>query len=194
MKMNKTNMLMLAGLMFFSINNGFAMGTQEREILYTLHELGQNMAEVPMVTQNIDMFLGVFEMNIQITEAKLAAADKNFKRTLRDNAVLLVGCPLAQAVLVLAAGSIKSSLVYSVQHSPAFIASWHTFLRSIEGIAFIAGKLFVGLNVYNAWNKRLALTESLALDKSILDKLQEIKESTDQGAEPAGNILLKSTE
>ena len=46
----------------------------------------------------------------------------------------------------------------------------------------------IGLNIYDAWKNRSDLTQAIALDKEILSKLQEIKDSLD-GFEPADNSV-----
>lgn len=190
--MNKMNMLIVAGLMFCGVNSAFSMGHEQREILYTLHDLGQDFADVPMVVQNVDMFHSIIAMNIQMTEAKLAAANTNFKKTLKQNAALFGACQVGKIILPLAMDNIKSSLDYSLRNNEAFRMSYNTLLYSVQGIAFVAGQLFVGLNVYDAWKKRSALIESLTLDQEILSQLQELKESLDQSSEPAGNFLLET--
>lgn len=188
------NMLIVAGLMFCGVNSAFSMGKQEREVLYTLNELGQDIAQVPMVVQNIDMFIGVLEMNIQITEAKLVAANKSFKKTLWQNAALFGACQLGSVVLPKVAAEMRYSLSYSLQTTSAFELSYAMFLNSIRGIAFVAGQLLVGLNVYDAYKTKNTLQQSLALDREILGQLYEIKGSVDQNNEPAENILLDSAE
>ena len=185
--MNKTNMLALAGLMFFGANSTFAMGKQEREILYTLHELGQNIADVPMITENIDMFMGVTEMNIQLTEVRLAAANKSFKKTLWKNAGQLGGILLVQLVYGLVLRNIRDG--YSATPRNAV-----ELLNQVSLTVVLVGKVFAALNIHDAWKNRTALIEALALDKEILGQLQEIKDSMDQDSETAGNFLLKSVE
>jgi hypothetical protein len=194
MIMNKTNMLVLAGLILFSAHSAFTMGKQEREILYTLHELGQNIADVPMITQNIDMFIGVLEMNIQITEARLAAANEKFKKTLWKNAALFGGCQVGKAIFITAMEKIKDSVSWRLRQTNSFAVPYTILWNSVHGIAFMAGSMFVTLHIYDEWKNISAFNESLALDRQILWQLIEIKDSMDQSAESAENFLLKSAE
>ena len=62
--MNKLHMLVLAGLIFCGVNNALAMGQEQMEVLHTLHALEQDFTQIPMIAQNIDMFMGVMEMNV----------------------------------------------------------------------------------------------------------------------------------
>ena len=194
MIMNKMNMFVLAGLMFCGVNSAFSMGHEQREILYTLHDLGQDFADVPMVVQNVDMFHSIIAMNIQMTEAKLAAANANFKKTLKHNAALFVGIQVGKELFYLAARKIRDSVDYYSRNREAFVMPYNMCVNSVQGIGFIVGSLFVGLNVYDAWKKRSALTEALTLDQEILAQLQELKDSLDQSSEPAENFLLESAE
>src|SRR5579863_7560107 len=100
MMMNKLHVLALTGLVFCGVSNASMMGQEQREVLYASHTLGQNFADVPMIAQNIDMFTGVLEMNIQINEAKLKAADQKIKDALWKNAALLGGIFLARTVSI----------------------------------------------------------------------------------------------
>ena len=192
--MNKMNMLVLAGLMLCGANSAFSMGHEQREILYTLHDLGQDFADVPMVVQNVDMFHSIIAMNIQMTEAKLAAANTNFKKTLKQNAALFGACQVGKTIFGLAMDNIKSSTPWHLVKTNSFTLSYNALWHNVHGIAFIVGNLFVALNVHDAWKKRSALTESLALDQEILAQLQELKDSLDQSSEPAENFLLESAE
>lgn len=198
--MNKMNMLALTGLMFFGANSTFAMGKQEREILYTLHELGQNIADVPMITENIDMFMGITAMNIQLTEVRLAAANKSFKKTLWKNAAVLGGILLAQNFSLVGLNNLRDGYLASYNDNmfdlfhPIRLALIDGFIiNDLLGLVTV-GKVFAALNIHDAWKNRSALIEALALDKEILGQLQEIKDSMDQDSETAGNFLLKSVE
>lgn len=193
--MNKMNMLVLAGLMFFSANSCFAMGKQEREILYTLHELGQNIADVPMITQNIDMFIGVLEMNIQITEAKFAAANQKFKTVLCNSAALFAGCVVGKQLFAKSIDYINYNVIsYKVSGLASFKLIRDVLATGVFTATAIAGNTLIALNIHDAWKNRSALDESLTLDRQLLWQLIEIKDSMDQDTESAENFLLKSAE
>jgi hypothetical protein len=165
--MNKLHMLALVGLIFSGVNNASMMGQEQREVLYTLHTLGQDFISVPMITQNIDMFMGVLEMNIQVNEAQLKNADKNMKNALLKSAVLFAGGVVGKVALFEASrfdcmykcGFIKDVILYSGV--------------AVDSVASV----LVSLNIYDAWKNRSELIEAIALDKEILAKLEEIKDS-----------------
>src|SRR5260370_21466870 len=100
MTMNKLHMLALAGLMFSGVNNASVMGQEQMEVLYTLHALEQDPAQVPMIVQNIDMFMGVTEMNAQLKELKLKNATKELKTVVWKNAALLGGALVGKALFL----------------------------------------------------------------------------------------------
>lgn len=185
--MNKINMLAVAGLMFFSAHNAFTMGKQEREILYALKKLGQDPAEVPMVTQNIDMFMGAFAMNIQINEADLVTANQKLKTALWKNAALFGGCIVSRQAL-------NHVLTYFLGHTREYFSAYFILTQGVSGLGSAIGITWPVLNIHDAWKTRSVLVEALALDKEILAQLQEIKDSMDQDSETAGNFLLKSAE
>jgi Trk-type K+ transport system membrane component len=176
--MNKLHMLALTGLMFSGINNASMMGQEQREVLYTLHTLGQDFANVPMITQNSDMFKGVLEMNIQVNEAKLKDADQKIKDTLMKSAVLFTGAWVSLL-------AIKSLQLATFEYSPEKIRSAvptqivSAFINQGMGVGIGIGKICAALNIYDAWKNRSALVEAIALDKEILSKLEEIDASMD---------------
>jgi hypothetical protein len=194
--MNKLSMLALTGLILCGVNNVFSMGQEQREILYTLHALEQNFVDVPMIFQNLDMFMGVLEMNIQITEIKLKDANQKIKSALLKSGALLGGAVVGQFIFGVGLEAMKAFAVDSGYNSLS--------LRSIIAILIqgciacrSAVHIYVGLDIYNVLKNRAALMEMLALDKEILSKLQEIKDSMafiDDNADSAGNILLKRAE
>src|SRR5437762_14088574 len=99
MMMNKLHVLVLTGLMFCGINNASMIGQDQREVLYTLHTLGQNFADVPMIIQNVDMFVGVVEMNIQVNEVRLKVANQKMKKTMLSNVDICEGVMTGVAVI-----------------------------------------------------------------------------------------------
>lgn len=172
-------MLALVGLMFSGINNASMMGQDQREVLYTLHALGQDFADVPMVTQNRDMFVGVLEMNIQVNEAQLKVADQKMKDALWKNTALLGGILLAQHIsgLVLHNNIRDGYLATSdLLNQVRLIIGDNFMLNNFLGLALV-GKVFAALNIHDAWHNRSELMQAIALDKEILTKLEEIKDS-----------------
>ncbi len=176
--MNKLHVLALTGLMVCGINNASMMGQEQREVLYTLNTLGQDFSNVPMIAQNIDMFKGVLEMNIQVNEAKLKDANKNMKTALWKNASLLAGTIVGQFIFNVGLETAKSAAAQVGYNSLS--------MKTITGL-LIQGSITcrslmhicAALNIYDAGKNRSALVEAIALDKEILSKLEEIDASMD---------------
>ncbi|HSC24636.1 MAG TPA: hypothetical protein VLB80_00260 [Candidatus Babeliales bacterium] len=179
--MNKLNALALAGLILSTVNSAFSMGNEQKEILYALHNFKQPFASVPMIAENIDMFIGIMGMSTQMTEQKLASANQKFKTALWKNGALFVGA-VANEVMV--------DYTYNYLGLTKNIASL-LFLRGVYGLASI-GEILVSLNIHNAWKTRESLREALALDKEILEELQELKMSLMQNSEPTNLNLLEN--
>jgi hypothetical protein len=189
MMMNKLHVLALTGLVFCGVNNASMMGQEQREVLYALHTLGQNFADVPMIAQNIDMFTGVLEMNIQINEAKLKVANQKIKETILTNAAIIVGAMVTRAGISKFVSSINCDLAYRT-----FVKD---MLLSADCSLAIATSVLNALNIHDVWKNRSALTEALVLDKEILSKLEEIKVSMDfieENSDSTDNFLLNSVE
>ncbi len=187
--MNKLHMLALVGLMLCASNKASIMGQEQREVLYTLHTLGQDFINVPMITQNIDMFMGVLEMNLQVNTAKLQDADQKIKKTILTNAALLTGVMVTRAGISQLASSINCNLAY------------HAFAKNVllnGNLSLgIVTSVFNALNIHDAWKSRSELIEAIALDKEILSKLEEIKysmSSIEENTDSTENGLLNSAQ
>jgi hypothetical protein len=163
--MNKLHMLALVGLVFSGVNNASMMGQEQREVLYTLHTLGQNFINVPMITQNIDMFMGVLEMNIQVNEVQLKVAEKQLKTALWNSGAVCLGMVATRAVAM----DILKPM--DITH---FVKE---FLVHSVILPTAVAQFTVALNIHDAWKNRSALMEAITLDKEILVKLEEIKDS-----------------
>lgn len=177
-------MLALAGLMFCGVNNASMMGQEQRELLYMLHTFGQDFSQVPMITQNLDMFMGVMEMDTQLKEVELKTADKELKTALWRSAALFAGAIVSKEVVETVNPYIPRSIV-------------SVFNGSATGLRTIVGLYLPTLNFYDAWKKRSEAMQALALNKEILSKLEEIKYSMDSSIlggnpAPAENFLLDS--
>lgn len=186
--MNKLHVLALTGLIVCGVNNA-SMGQEQREVLYALHTLGQNFADVPMVVQNIDMFAGVLEMNIQINEAKLQVADQKIKDTILTNAAIFVGAVVGRTAIT---DAMNRYMKFNFKN----LSLGNLLSQSANALAW-AGQMLIILNIHDAWKNRSALMEALALDKELLGKLEEIKGSVDFIEENTGsaeNFLLNSAE
>jgi len=183
--MNKLHMLALAGLMFMGVSNASMMGQEQMEILYTLHALDQDFAQIPMVTQNVDMFIGIAEMNKQLKELKLKNATKELKTTFLKNGALFAAAWISVTTMDTVERFAFNNLPRNIRGAvPSRIFSGF-FGDSLAAGLFIS-KVIAGLNIHDAWKKRSELIQSLELDKEILNKLQEVKYSIDI-ALPADN-------
>jgi hypothetical protein len=198
--MNKLHMLALVGLMLCASNKASIMGQEQREVLYTLHTLGQDFINVPMITQNIDMFMGVLEMNLQVNTAKLQDADQKIKKTILTNAALFAGAMFAGAVFAEAMIITRAGISKFASSINCNLA-YHAFVKDVllnGGFSLgIATSVFNALNIHDAWKSRSELTEAIALDKEILGKLEEIKYSMsfiEENTDSAENCLLNSAE
>ncbi|HEX4069339.1 MAG TPA: hypothetical protein VHX42_04530 [Candidatus Babeliales bacterium] len=194
--MNKLHVLALTGLMFSGVNKISAMGQEQREVLYALNTLGQNLADVPMVVQNLDMFMGVVEMNIQMNQVGLKAENQNIKDALWKNAAFLTGAWISiftmNSVGVFAFKNLPKNIRCAL---PTMILS--AFIEDILAAGMFTSKVFVGMNLYDVWKNRSALMDAIALDTEILGKLQEIKASMEfmeENADSAESFLLNDAE
>lgn len=193
--MNKLHMLVLTGLMVSGINNASMMGQEQREVLYTLHTLGQDFANVPMITQNIDMFMGVLEMNIQLNEIKLKHANQNIKDALLNSAALLGMATVSYMSFEAVHNVLVDCLSYRTTSSFP-VRDIKKFASYTAAGGLLASRVVVALNIHDAWKNRSALVEAIALDQEILSQLEEIKDSIGfiENADSDGNVLLNSLE
>jgi len=176
--MNK-NAILASLLTLGMISNAFGFNEEQRGILYTLHELGQDFASVPMIFENIDMFTGVIEMNIQINEKKLQVATSKRNKALIKNIAIVVGVALGR-------GFANIYLLDALRSQLSCVIDYGLF-----GIVSLAN-INSGLAIYDAFKAKSTLEESLALDKEILAKLQEIRDSLAQDA-PEADVDTAST-
>jgi len=194
--MNKLHMLALVGLIISGVNNASMMGQEQREVLYTLNTLGQDFVNVPMITQNIDMFMGVLEMNIQVNEAQLKAANQKMKDALWKNAALLGAAVVSYMSFEKVYNALTNCLTYKTSSSfPVRDISKFASYTAAGGL--LASRVLVALNIHDAWKNRSELMDAIALDKEILAKLEEIKDSMsflEENADSEGNTLLNSAE
>jgi hypothetical protein len=181
------NILLTTGLMFSVVSTTLPIYEQEREALYALHTLEQDFADVPMVKQNVDMFISVFQMNTQLLEKKLAIANQKAK-----NSVLFCGAGLVGAALCTVFFDQISSDVVKKQLSRMVLVLGYGFAGVMKG--------YPVLDTFNAFKERNALKEALALDQEILEQLVTIKElaffdiSTNVAEEPMHELNAEVSE
>jgi hypothetical protein len=188
--MHKMNVLALASLLLFSVNNATAVGQDPKEIVYACHEMGHEFADVPMITSNIDLFVGLFNMNVQRTELQLKKANQEFKVALLKNVALIGAFVATKVTYNQGYNFLTESLGFTTY---GFRSNIEKFVDSLTAnfawSVSIAAATFAGLNIHDAWKKRSELTKSLELDKEILAQLMEIKESMIE-EEPASEEVV----
>ena len=169
------NILLAAGLLFSTVATILPVGEQEREIIYTIHELGQDFAQIPMVVQNIDAFIGIFQMNIEMTEAKLAIAAQKAKKSLINNVAAIAAVGIARAGLYIGMCWARDAVSWETKKA-IFDRGIHALIETPCSFLMGATYFYYALNIHDAYKAKNALAETLALDKEILEKLIEIKE------------------
>lgn len=194
--MNK-NMLLAASLMFSVVTTALPVGEQEREILYTINELGQDFGDVPLIKQNIDTFIGILEMHIAIAEGKLATVNQKVKGTLMRNAVALVGVSGTRVF----ADQLIEILKYKLGVHPRSL-SFGPLNLSVKSLGQLVALLsvtscsYIALNVREAVMTKYNANTALELDKAILEKLIDVKEAMifDIDETSAGSSLLENVD
>lgn len=169
-------MVVLTGLLVSSFfGTALSFNQEQREVLYTLDDLEQNFASVPMITENIDMFIGIVQTNIQITEKKLLVAQKT-----REKAALTVAAALAISLGVRAGLNWGNGYLIKLLKN----AFDYNFARTFESLSFQAlasiftvSNICVGMHMYDALKAYNELEILLALDKKILTKLEDVKKT-----------------
>jgi hypothetical protein len=188
--MNK-NMVILTGLLVSSFfSTALSFNQEQREVLYTLDDLEQNFASVPMITENIDMFIGIVQTNIQITEKKLIVAQKT-----REKAALTVAAALAISLGVRAGlnwgnGYLIQSLITRLSYN--FARKYEALSLQALASVFMVSNMCVGMHMYDALKAYNELEILLALDKKILTKLEDVKESLLYGSAENVNSVEES--
>ena len=189
--MNKKNMF-LAGLMFAVATTALPIGEQHREIVYTLHALEQDFTQEPFIQQNIDMFIELFEMNIKLNEKQVQSAGSMVKKSLAKTTAAIGG--IAGVLFCVPEGlSLMRSMIFGSRYNtPEVIFSMQKCLEVFTAYACTIATTYVALNVYDAFKTKNTLNEALALDKEILTKLIEFKESVAFGSDSAENLLSET--
>jgi hypothetical protein len=152
-----------------------ALNNEHREVLYALDQLGQDFSSVSMIDkENIDMFIGIFHMEIKIAESKLKNASSIQKKALR-NAIAIPAIGGAVRILIeMLALKAKGIDVHTLKSAAGVLTN---FMYFFNFYSFIASSSYYGYKLHDACKAKNELEESLARDKKILRKLQELKES-----------------
>lgn len=190
--------MILASLVICSVYGTAVSFNQEyKDILYALDELDQDFASVPMITENINMFIGVVHMNMQMTEKKLLAATKARNKALLYAVAATVGNAGVLVVVNMIGNKIRYSNTSLVSH--AMLSNMDDLFRSLVRSAASAVTSFYAVaSIYDAFKAYNTLKESLELDAKIMDKLQDLRESlayaaADENTGSVGDNLLNSS-
>jgi len=194
--MNK-NMMILASLVICSIyGTVISFNQEQREILYALDELDQDFASVPMITENIDMFIGVFHMNMQMTEKKLLVAEKARNKALLYAIAAAVGNSCVNVIGNMIGSQIRYSGTGAISHT--ILGNLDDLFRSlVRNGASVVTSFYAVTSLYDAFKAYNTLKESLELDAKIMDKLQDLRVSlayaADENTGSVGENLLNSS-
>ena len=180
---------LLSALLFYGINTSYAIGEEQREILYTLYEMQQDFASVPMITQNIDMWIGMVEMEIQVLNRKLTAINKELRATIIYGLGWAGVSSLVRA-LVAKGSTIISPYYPSMQDYLGFaVNNTNLAINSI----YLMGNVYCGMSFYDAIKERSRLMKLLQLNKAVLEQLEEVKYSNLQNSQPAPDAVSAET-
>lgn len=171
--MNKKNILLTAGLMLSVVAVVLPVGKQVKGVAYHMHALGQDFSQSSFVKENIDRLIYLFGMNIKIAEKQLQSMD---------------GCVATVAKSIVAAGGIAITRVACLaaleQVFPAksiikgsVIDHMHSISLHVFGVVSAIASTYVALKAHDAFKNKKALKRALAIDKAILVKLVELRES-----------------
>jgi hypothetical protein len=189
--MNK-NTILLAGLCILSTVNIFSFNEEQRDILYALHLLNQDYASVSMIAENIDMFIGIIQMNVQMNQKKFEHATSKRNMTFAGTAVAIGTSSVAALVVT---ETIECCL--KKMASEGLSHSQFRWLRSVFNVPLTVIptliRMYSAYAIYDTVKAKNRLEESIALDQEILAKLEELKYSLPQAAqeEASGKDLLK---
>lgn len=150
-----------------------ALNEEQREILYTLSDLGQSFDSVPMIAENVEMFIGMLQMNMQITKAKMKNATSKKNKALFSAAGIVVTTGLLRGLVT---AIITDLLPREWKHG----FNCALVVCSAGNVVQSAANLVSAYSVfatYDAFKAKNELEASLARDKKILRKLEELRSS-----------------
>ena len=107
--MNK-KMILAALLMVNVCGSIVALNEEPRAILYALDDLGQNLSSVSMIAENIDMYIGMLQMNMRIIKAQLKKANDETKKALWNGAMMVVGAACLRTLTIRAVSKSKNTI------------------------------------------------------------------------------------
>lgn len=169
--MNKKNILLTAGLMFSVVTVALPVGKQVKGVAYHMHALGQDFSQSSFVKENIDRLIYLFGMNIKIAEKQLQSMDGCVTTVVKNSATIL---PIA--AFYAASLSSINYVMHDYRRSDVvdFITVW---AKQAVNYGCLLMFMRAALSAHDAFKNKKALKRALALDKAILVKLVELRES-----------------
>lgn len=182
--MNKKNMIFAASLMLSIATTALPLGEQERGALYDLRAAGHDLRTIGLNSQNVEMFIQLFGMNIEKLEKELEATNNQMNSSLIQAGALLGGSSL---LIVGAHELIKYSKSFGVIKSvQEYSLNFVYQLRHVVSVWSV-------LNVYDAYKAKNALNDALVLDKEIIAQLLDLKDSLSMSDQPAATVVDSTT-
>jgi hypothetical protein len=168
--MNKKNILLTAGLMFSVVTVALPVGKQVKGVAYHMHALGQDFAQSSFVKENIDRLIYLFGMNIKIAEKQLQSMD-GCVTTVAKSIAAIGGIEIAHFAIEAAIAMICEELGYKRTKD------LNLMISNVIATCSIVVASYVALKAHDAFKNKKALKRALAIDKAILVKLVELRES-----------------
>ena len=181
----KRSMLLLLSLISYNAQS-LALGEEQREILYTLYEMGQDFASVPMIAQNIDMFIGVIEMEIQLLQRKLLIEDQKVKNAFIQG----FGVAGIAGLIQFAQAKYFPNCNFNV----AYLRDLTALTRCITNTLATIASSYSGISIFDTIKNRNSSRASLELNKAVLEKLEEVKYMVAQNPQFMANPSIEALE
>ncbi len=164
------NILLTAGLLLSVVTIAFPVGKNAKDIVYTMNELNQDFNQSPFIKENIDRLIYLFSMNIKLADKQLQSMSWNIT-TIAKTINAIGAMVMADYCLLSSAGFIAEMIPYQL----------HGELKRL-GLLFIncsthVAAAYIALKAYDAFKSRNVLEKSLAVDRTILAKLIELREA-----------------
>jgi hypothetical protein len=178
------NILLAILLVCGFCNFSYGLSAEQKELLYTLHYLGQDFNSIPMITENIDTFIDIFQAKVKVNEEKLARATKSRNDSVFEG-IKKIGAVWVLSVLV---NMIRMGAARETHRAHAWDASKGRFIYEVilNKLTILnispeidllkkAAYVYSGVQLYESFKEERDLNKVLMLDREVLNKLQEVK-------------------
>ena len=190
--MNKKNMIFAASLILSIVTTALPLGEQERGALYDLRAAGHDLRTIGLNSQNVEMFIQLFGMNIEKLEKELEAANSVINSSLIQAGALLGGGQLVVSSLHELSNHAKTSR-FGRNKSDQVVDFGLSYGLNVLYSLKTMGSIWSVLNVYDAYKAKKSLTAALALDKEIIAQLLDLKDSLSMSDQPAATVVDSTT-